>query len=226
MKTPSYASRLVAEVVGTFLFFFFGFMGIAAATEQGLAGTAVAASFGLGLALAIFAFGHISGGHYNPAVTLGLAAGQRFPWKEVPGYWFAQFIGGMCAAGLVNAVFGAKVQTALVNAPSAGVSDGKLFVLEAVATMFFVMVISAVATDARAPWHGVFAPLAIGGFIFTAAITVGSFTSGSFNPARSLAPAIYESAGDKLWIYLVAPAVGAVVGGALYWTIRHESGDK
>lgn len=226
MKAPSYPSRLVAEVVGTFLFFFFGFMGIAAATEQGLPGVAVAAAFGLGLALAIFAFGHISGGHYNPAVTLGLAAGRRFPWKEVPGYWFAQFIGGMCAAGLVNAVFGAGVQKALVSGPSDGVTDGKVFVLEAVATMLFVMVISAVATDARAPWNGVFAPLAIGGFIFTAAITVGSFTSGSFNPARSIAPAIYESAGSNLWLYLVAPAVGAVVGGALFEIIRRESGGE
>lgn len=226
MKAPSYQSRLIAEVVGTFLFFFFGFMGIAAATEQSLAGVAVAAAFGLGVALAIFAFGHISGGHYNPAVTLGLAAGRQFPWKEVPGYWFAQFIGGMSAAGLVNAAFGNDVQTALVNAPSGGVSDGKLFVLEAVATFLFVMLISAVATDKRAPWNGVFAPVAIGGFIFTAAITVGSFTSGSFNPARSLAPAIYESAGDKLWIYIVAPLVGGLVGGVAYWAIRRESGDR
>jgi glycerol uptake facilitator-like aquaporin len=84
------------------MFFFLGFMGIAAATEESLPSTAVAASFGLGLTLAIFAFGHISGGHYNPAVTLGLAAGRQFPWKELPGYWFAQFIGGMAAVGLVT----------------------------------------------------------------------------------------------------------------------------
>lgn len=226
MEAPSYQSRLIAEVAGTFMFFFIGFMGIAAATEQSLPGVAVAASFGLGLTFAIFAFGHISGGHYNPAVTLGLAAGRQFPWKEVPGYWFAQFIGGMAAAGLVNAAFGATVQAALVNGPSDNVSDGKLFILEAVATFLFVMVVSAVVTDKRAPWNGVFAPIAIGGFIFTAAITVGSFTSGSFNPARSLAPAIYDSATSKLWIYLVAPAVGGLIGGITYWAIRRESGDK
>jgi len=226
MKAPSYQSRLIAEVTGTFMFFFLGFMGIAAATEQSLPAVAVAASFGFGLTLAIFAFGHISGGHYNPAVTLGLAAGRQFPWKEVPGYWFAQFIGGMAAAGLVNAAFGDTVQAALVNRPSDNVSDGKLFMLEAVATFLFLMVVSAVATDKRAPWNGVFAPIAIGGFIFIAAMTVGSFTSGSFNPARSLAPAIYDSDGSKLWIYLVAPAVGGLVGGITYWAIRRESGDK
>lgn len=226
MKGPSYASRLVAEVVGTFFFFTFGFMGIAAAVEQGLPGPAVAAAFGLGLALAIFALGHISGGHYNPAVTLGLAAGRRFPWTEVPGYWFAQFIGGMFAAGFVNAVFGDTVQAALVSAPGEGVTDGRTFVIEAVFTGLFVILISAVATDTRAPWNGLFASLAIGGFIFTAAITAGSFTGGSFNPARSIAPAIYDSAGGDLWIYLVAPAVGGLIGGVAYWFIRRQSGDE
>jgi len=93
-------------------------MGIAAATsaETPIRGIAVAAAFGLGLA--IFTFGHISGGHFNPAVTLGLAVGRQFPWKEIPGYWIAQFIGGMSAAGIVNTLVGDDVQRALVNAPS------------------------------------------------------------------------------------------------------------
>lgn len=220
-----YRSRLIAELIGTFFFFFIGFSGIAAAVDLpgSIAGAGVAAGFGLGLALAIFAFGHISGGHYNPAVTLGLAVGRQFPVKEVPGYWLAQFIGGACAAGLVAALHSEKAQNALAST-TGGTSAGKAFVIEAVATFLFVMLISAVVTDKRAPWNGILAPLAIGGFIFTAALTMGPFTSGSFNPARSLAPAIYGG-GSDLWIFIVAPLVGGLVGGIAYWAIRRESGD-
>jgi MIP family channel proteins len=220
-----YRSRLIAEFIGTFFFFFVGFSGIAAAVDLpgSIAGAGVAAGFGLGLALAIFAFGHISGGHYNPAVTLGLAAGRQFPLKEVPGYWIAQFIGGACAAGLVSALHSDEVQKAIASSPG-DTSVGKAFVIEAVATFLFVMLISAVATDKRAPWNGVLAPLAIGGFIFTAALTMGPFTSGSFNPARSLAPALYGG-GKDLWVFIVAPLVGGIVGGVAYWAVRRDSGD-
>lgn len=226
MTAPSYRSRLIAEFVGTFLFFFFGFSAIAAATDRpgSIAGAGVAAAFGLGLALALFTFGHISGGHFNPAVTLGLASGKKFPIKEVPGYWVAQFLGGSCAAGLVVALHSEPTQKAIASS-TGDTSAGKAFVIEAVATFLFVMLISAVATDKRAPWNGVFAPLAIGGFVFTAAITFGPFTSGSFNPARSLAPALYGG-GSNLWVFIVGPLLGGVVGGIAYWAIRRESGDK
>ena len=224
---PSYRSRLIAEVVGTFFFFFIGFSAIAAATGKpgSIPGAGVAAAFGLGVALAIFAFGHISGGHYNPAVTLGLAVGRQFPWKDLPGYWLAQFLGGSAAAGMIAAIHGDEIQKALGNAPGDGVSNGKVFMIELIATFLFVMLISAVATDKRAPWNGVFAPFAIGTFIFTAAITFGPYTSGSFNPMRSLTPAMYGG-GKELWIYLIAPLIGGAVGGLTYWAIRRDSGDK
>lgn len=225
MTAPSYRSRLIAEFVGTFVFFFIGFSAIAAATDRpgSIAGAGIAAAFGLGLAFAIFTFGHISGGHFNPAVTLGLAAGKRFPVKEIPGYWIAQFIGGSCAAGFVAALHSDASQEAMASA-TGGTSAGKAFVIEAVATALFVMLVSAVVTDRRAPWNGVFAPLAIGGFIFTAAITFGPFTSGSFNPARSLAPALYGG-GDNLWVFIVGPLLGGLVGGVVYLVIRRDSGD-
>ncbi len=229
MKAPSYASRLAAEVAGTFLFFFLGFSAIAVATDLGpdaIPGTAIAAAFGIGLALAIFAFGHISGGHYNPAVTLGLAVGRQFPWKELPGYWFAQFLGGTLAAGIVSAIHSSKVTDALPSAVPDGIKDGRAFVLEVIATMLFVLVICGVATDKRAPWNGVNAPIAIGAFIFTAAITVGPFTSGSFNPARSLSPATIAGTSKDLWLFILAPLLGGALGGLLYWFIRRFSGDE
>ena len=222
---PSYRSRLIAEFIGTFFFFFLGFSGIAASVDLpgSISSAGVAAGFGLGLALAIFAFGHISGGHYNPAVTLGLAIGRQFPAKEVLGYWLAQFIGGVCAAGLAASLHSEKVQNALGSSPG-DTPAGKAFIIEAVGTFLFVMLISAVATDKRAPWYGILAPIAIGGFIFTAALTMGPFTSGSFNPVRSLAPAVF-GAGTDLWIFIVAPLVGGIVGGIAYWALRRESGD-
>ena len=99
MKAPL-ANRILAEIIGTFGFFFAGFSGLAANIlhKGSIDGQGMAVGFGLGLAMMIFAFGHISGGHYNPAVTLGLACGGRFAWKEVPIYWIAQVIGGVGAA--------------------------------------------------------------------------------------------------------------------------------
>jgi MIP family channel proteins len=214
--------RVLAEVVGTFGFFFLGFMGLAAGSSLpgSIGSIGMAAGFGLGLALMIFAFGHISGGHYNPAVTLGLTCGGRFPLRELPAYWGAQVVGGLCAAGLVRVLFTAAIGKSLVDAPAQGVSDAKALVLEAVATFLFLMVISSVATDERAPWHGAFAPVAIGGFIFTAAIVVGPFTSGSFNPARSLAPALVTADFSHLWVFLVGPAIGGAVGGFVFSFMR------
>ncbi len=222
MDAP-YPSRLAAELVGTFGFFFLGFTGIAVTVDlPGALGPAgVAAGFGLGLALMIFAFGHISGGHFNPAVTLGLAAGQRFPAREVVGYWAAQLLGGLIAAAVAGAIYLEEAKQAFVS--SATVSDGRTFLLEAIGTFLFLLVVSAVATDARAPWYGVLAPLAIGGYIFTAGLVIGPFTSGSFNPARSLAPAIIADNFTDVWIFVLAPLAGGVVGGVAYWLIRASS---
>ena len=222
MSKPSYATRIGVEALGTFGFFFLGFMGIAASVKipASIGPVGVAAGFGLGLALMIFAFGHISGGHFNPAVTLGLTLGRKFPPGEVIGYWGAQLAGGVVAALSVRWLFSSQVADALVSAPALGVSDGVAVALEAVGTLLFVIVISAVATDKLAPWNGVFAPVAIGGFIFTAAMVIGPFTSGSFNPARSLAPAIVAGDFSNIWIYLVGPLAGGMVGGLIYLFVR------
>jgi MIP family channel proteins len=212
---PSLNSRLLAEAVGTFGFFFIGFSGVAAAVNVpgsiGIAG--IDAGFGLGLALMIGAFGHISGGHYNPAVTLGLAVAKRFPSAEIVWYWAAQLVGGLVAAILANILYTSSVKKAIVNHP---VTDNwRALLLEAVATMLFVIVVFTAATDGRAPWNGVLAPVLIGGFIFTAALTVGASSGGSFNPARSLAPAIWAGKLGDVWIYLIGPLVGGAAGGWL-----------
>jgi MIP family channel proteins len=217
---PSLAQRSLVEVLGTFGFFFLGFMGVAVAVTipDSIGSGGIAAGFGLGLALMIFAFGHVSGGHFNPAVSLGLAFGGQFPWREVPAYWAAQMVGGIAAAAVVRALFTSQVGDALVNAP--GVANGTAFTLEIIATLFFVIVIHAVATDTRAPWQGVFAPAAIGMFIFTAATVVGPASGGSFNPARSLAPAIMAGKFGDVWIYIFGPLIGGAAAGVLYGFLR------
>ena len=222
MGKPALGTRLLAEVMGTFLFFFLGFSGIAAAVETdgaGISSLGIAFGFGLGLALAITAFGHISGGHFNPAVTAGLAIARKHPTNEVVQYWVAQLLGGFLAVVVMAIVFSSDVTDALDTNPGAGTDDWGALVLEIVTTALFVMVILTVVTDGRAPWKGVMAPLLIGLFIFTAATTVGPTSGGSFNPARSLDPVLWNQDWGNVWIYIVGPLAGGVLGAAIWATL-------
>jgi MIP family channel proteins len=213
--------RLAAEALGTFLFFFLGFSGVAVVVENGagsIGPLGFAAGFGFGLMLAVTAFGHISGGHFNPAVTAGVAAAGRFPKQDIVPYWIAQLVGGFGAVLLIAITHGSDVTNVLDTSPSAAVSDWSALVLEFVATALFVMVILTVATDERASWVGTMAPLSIGVFIFTAAATIGPSSGGSFNPARSLDPVLYNQDWGNIWIYLIGPLLGGIFGGGL-WTM-------
>jgi aquaporin Z len=211
--------RLASEALGTFLFFFLGFSGIAVAIDIGFdaIGTlGIAAGFGFGLALAITAFGHLSGGHFNPAVSAGLAIAGKFPSRDVVPYWIAQLVGGFGAVLVMGIVYSSDVMDGLHTQPGSGIDDWAALVLEIVATALFVMVILTVATDDRAAWKGVMAPFLIGLFIFTAAATVGPASGGSFNPARSLDPVLWNQEWSDVWIYIVGPLAGGVLGGAIW----------
>jgi MIP family channel proteins len=217
--TESLGVRLAAELVGTFFFFFLGFSGIAVTVNlelDAIGPLGVAAGFGFGLALAITAFGHVSGGHFNPAVSAGLAIAGRFAPRDVVPYWIAQLIGGLCAVGTMALVFGSDVTDALGTSPGDGVDDWGALLLEAIVTALLVMVILTVVTDERAPWNGTMAPLMIGLVIFTGAVAVGPSSGGSFNPARSLDPVIYNGEWGDVWIYIVGPLAGGIVGAAVW----------
>ena len=222
MDKPPLIQRALVEVLGTFGSSSWGSWASPRSTKiPGSIGSGgIAAGFGLGLMLMIFAFGHVSGGHFNPAVSLGLAFGGQFPWGEVPVYWGAQLVGGIAAAASVRGHVQPAVGKALVNAPGQGISNGTAFTLEIIATLFFVIVIHAVATDKRAPWQGLFAPVAIGTFIFTAATVVGPISGGSFNPARSIAPALIAGQWGDVWIYIFGPLIGGAAAGVLYAFLR------
>jgi len=211
--------RLCAEALGTFLFFFLGFSGIAVATDIGLdaIGTlGIAAGFGFGLTLAIAAFGHLTGGHFNPAVSAGLAIAGKFPSLDVGPYWIAQLVGGFVAVLAIAVVYSSAAMEALNPRPGPGTDNWAALVLELIGTGLFVMVILTVATDSRAPWKGVMAPLFIGLFIYIAASTIGAASGGAFNPAVALDPVLYNQNWGDVWIYVVGPLAGAILGGALW----------
>ena len=161
---------------------------------------------------------HISGGHFNPAVSIGLAVVGRLPWTRVPTYVVAQVAGAIVAALLLRLSLGADVSLGVTH-PSG--SDAQLLVFEGVLTFFLVFVVIAVATDPKAFRQA--AGVAIGGTLTLCALVGGPVSGASVNPARSFGPALVEGDWAGLWIYLVAPVVGAAMAGAIYMFLRDEA---
>jgi MIP family channel proteins len=210
------ARSLAAEAIGTFALVFAGCGAIMVDARTGSLGhVGVAISFGLVIMVMIYAVGHISGAHFNPAVTLAFATSRHFPAARVPAYWGAQLAGATAAALVLRASLG---KVAHVGATLPAGSDGQAFLWEAVLTFFLMFVIMAVATDARAV--GEAAAIAIGATVGLDAMFGGPITGASMNPARSLGPGI--AAGDlrSIWVYLAAPALGAVIAAAVYRLLR------
>ncbi len=217
MKRDDLARRALAEAVGTFAIVFAG-CGAARVSERfGSPATCVPLVFGLAVAAMIYAVGHVSGAHFNPAVTLAFAAARHFPSKDVLAYWGAQFAGAFAAIALLalllpgEGTFGATV-------PSVPVIQALGW--ECVITFFLMFVIIAVATDTRAV--GMLAGFAIGATVTFCAYLAGPVTGASMNPARSAAPALFAGTLGSLWIYFAAPAAGAVLAGVIYGQIRGE----
>ena len=210
--------RYAAESVGTFGIVFAPVALSGAAHFPGAASDLAAAAWASGLAVLamIYALGHISAAHFNPAVTLGFAAAGRFPWRFVLPYWAAQFAGGIAAAAVAALLFGRGHG---VHIPAPGPLSRAVGV-EAVLTFFLMLVIIAVATDKRA--NGAVPGLAIGLTVVFDVLIGGAVTGGSMNPARSLGPALFAggAALTHYWVYVVGPVLGAVAAAWLYEAIR------
>ena len=200
--------RLFAEFLGTFGLVFAGTGAIVIdqAANGAVTHVGVALTFGLIVSAMIYAFGDISGAHLNPAVTTGFAVAGRFPWKEVPGYVLAQSAGAFAASGLLRMLFPAD-QNLGATLPAGSV--GQSFVLEVVLTFFLMLVILSVSTGSKE--KGITAGFAIGAVIALEALFAGPICGASMNPARSLAPALVSGHLSSLWIYLLAPVIGAVL---------------
>jgi aquaporin NIP len=215
---PDLPRRLAAEALGTFALVFAGTGAIVidGVTDGAIGHGGVAAAFGLVVLIMIFAIGHLSGAHMNPAVTAGFAVGRHFPLPEVVPYIAAQLAGAFAASLALRALFG--LGHGLGETHPAHVSDLAATVLEAGLTAVLMTVILAVATDTRAV--GQLAAVAIGATIGLEALVLGPITGASMNPARSLAPAVVGEDLTGIWIYLVGPTVGALVGVGIYEFMR------
>ena len=214
--------RYIAEFVGTFGIVFAPVALSASGHFCGADSGLMAAAWVSGLAVLamIYALGHISAAHFNPAVTLGFAVARRFPWKYVLPYWLAEFLGGITAAALVALFFGGGHG---IHIPASGPLLRAVGV-EAVLTFFLMLVIIAVATDKRAN-GAVPEPLQLDALAFGELVHEligGAITGGSMNPARSLGPALFGGAAplSVYWVYVVGPVIGAVVASLLYESIR------
>jgi aquaporin NIP len=210
---------LVAEAIGTFALVFAGCGAIMVdAKTHELGHVGVAISFGLVIMFGVYAVGHISGAHFNAAVTFAFALTRHFPWPRAVAYWGAQFVGAVSAAALLRASLG---NIAHVGATYPSGSDGQAFLWELVMSAFLMFVILAVATDTRSV--GEAAAIAIGGTIGLDAMFGGPITGASMNPMRSLGPGLVSGDLHAIWIYLLAPLVGAAIGGIAYQFVRGES---
>jgi MIP family channel proteins len=207
---------LVAEAIGTFALVFAGCGAIMVnARTAALGHVGVAISFGLVIMVMIYALGHISGAHFNPAVTFAFALSRHLPWPRVGAYWAAQLAGALTAALVLRGSLG---DVAHVGATLPSGSDRQAFLWELVLTFFLMLVIMAVATDTRAV--GEAAAIAIGGTVGLDAMFGGPVTGASMNPARSLGPAIAAADYTAIWVYLTAPLVGAALAATTYHFLR------
>lgn len=219
----SLTRRAVAECIGTFGLVFIA-AGAAMADELsngglGLVGNALAS--GLIVSAMIYATGHISGAHINPAVTLGFALVRRISLRDAGAYWLAQMIGAIAAAALLRLLLG---KVGIMGGHTITIDPVRAVGVEIALTFLLMFVIMAVATDKRAVGRA--AGIAIGATVTFDILVGGPLTGGSMNPARTTGPALLAANWQDLWVYWVGPPVGAALAALLYTWLNDAKGDE
>jgi aquaporin Z len=202
-----------AEFVGTSILVFVGSLAILSSLRSDGDLIVIALGFGLALLIALYALGEVSGGHFNPAVTLAAFLDGRISLTDGVGYWVSQVAGGAVAALGIAWVTSRDTVGRTATVPGEGVGDGTTFLIEVVLTAFFVMLILKV-TKSTEFGRGAFVAISLG--LVAIHVAAVPLSGASVNPARSIGPALVGANADKLWLYLVAPLVGAIVGWVLY----------
>ncbi len=220
MTRPGLLRRSLAEALAAFALVFAGCGAIVSDSryDGALGSVGVALTFGLVIMVMVYAIGHLSGAHINPAVTLAFTLTRHFPAREALAYGGAQVAGAVCGALLLLAAW--PDEPAQLGATVPTVSAGTAFVYELVLTAFLMFVIVAVATDTRAV--GAAAAIAIGGTVGLDALFGGPVTGASMNPARSFGPALAAGEWSDFWVYVAGPALGATLGALAYQLVRGE----
>ncbi|WP_299122777.1 MIP/aquaporin family protein [uncultured Tenacibaculum sp.] len=211
--------KYIAEFIGTFTLVFCGTGAVIvnSLSEGSLGLLGISAAFGIVIMGIIYVFGAFSGAHINPAVTIALAVGKLIPKREVIHYVIAQVLGAFLASVLLYLIF-AETQTLGETLPSGGVISS--FVLETVLTFFLMLTILGVTSQKD---YSCLAGIVIGVFVTGIILIAGPISGGSFNPARSLAPAVLSGNIHSLWIYIIAPILGSVLAMLLWkFMVREE----
>ncbi|GMN42236.1 hypothetical protein TIFTF001_011444 [Ficus carica] len=209
--------KVLAEAIATFLLVFVtcGASAINANDPRRVSQLGASVAGGLIITVMIYAVGHISGAHMNPAVTVAFATVRHFPWKQVPLYAVAQVTGAISAAFTLRRILD-PINRIGTTSPSG--TDGQAFAIEIVVTFTMMFVTLAVATDTKA--IGELAGIAVGSSVCITSIFAGPVSGGSMNPARTLGPALASKYYKGIWIYMIAPFIGTLLGSLTYKVIQ------
>lgn len=217
MLTLQFGQKIIAEVLGTYFVIFAGCASVTVNLSTGvITFPGICIVWGLVVMVMIYSVGHISGAHFNPAVSIAFATCGRFPWKEVPPYIIAQVAGSTLASGTLWLLFGQKLEHFPGTMPSG--SEVQSLVVEFIISFYLMFVISGVATDNRA--IGELAGIAVGATILLNVLIAGPISGASMNPARTLGPAIIQHRYKSIWVYIVGPICGTIAGAWAYNLIR------
>jgi aquaporin NIP len=216
--SPDLARRAAAEGLAAFALVFAGCGAIVANAHYGgvLGAVGIGLVFGLVIMVMVYATGHLSGAHINPAVTIAFTLTRHFPRREALGYIGAQLSGAALAGLLLLAVWPDK--PGHLGANAIGISAGSALVVETVLSALLMFVIMAVATDTRAVGAG--AAIAIGGVVLLDILVGGGVSGASMNPARSFGPALASGTWSHFWVWIVGPVAGTSIGATAYQFIR------
>ena len=200
--------RYISEFIGTFSMIFCGTgaMTINEVTGGDVTHVGIAITWGLIVMAMIYAFGETSGAHFNPAVTIAFAYAKKFPWKDVPKYITSQVLGAFVASFILLFLF---PDSELLGSTIPKVDVWRAFVLELLLTFFLMVVIINVSTGSKE--MGIIAGIAVGSVVLLEAMFAGPITNASMNPARSLAPNVVSGNLSGLWLYMLAPIIGAIL---------------